>query len=129
MEILRGAFLQNGKFGALLHYIYKYSEEKFNAEPDAFLKADANRRRELDRVAYLDWLDGIFTNTLHISRKSSLRAGGTRRPFQAELTFLGKLGLVNSGSGGGVAFRAGVGLSIDWPKIQNSLLFFNGLTP
>ena len=71
-------------------------------------------------------LNGIFVNTLHISKKSSLRAGGTRRPLQAEITYLNKLGLVNS-IGGGIEYRIGVGLCIDWPKVQNSIIYFNNL--
>lgn len=69
----------------------------------------------------------MFVNELHISKKSSLRAGGTRRPLQAEFAYLKKLGLINATRSGKVAFRVGVGLSIDWPRIQNSILFFNNL--
>ena len=127
LEILRGAFLQNGKFAALLHYIYKYSEEKFNADFKAFASPDSSGELQFDQNAYVDWLDDVFVNELHISKKSSLRAGGTRRPLQAEFAYLKKLGLVNSTPAGKVAFRVGVGLSIDWPRIQNSILFFNNL--
>ena len=79
-----------------------------------------------DQNEYTKWLDDIFVRELHISKKSTLRAGGTRRPLQAEFTYLKKLGLVNEGAGK-VAFRVGVGLSIDWPRIQNSIQFFNNL--
>lgn len=127
LEILRGAFLQNGKFAALLHYIYKYSEERFNEDFMAFSSHDSGGRIRFDRNAYVDWLDDVFVNELHISKKSSLRAGGTRRPLQAEFAYLKKLGLINATRSGKVAFRVGVGLSIDWPRIQNSILFFNNL--
>ena len=65
-------------------------------------------------------------NGYRVSEKTTLRAGGTRRPLQAELAYLNKLGLVNS-YGNKIDFRIGVGLSIDWPKVQNSILFFNNL--
>lgn len=74
----------------------------------------------------LDWLDDIFVNTLHVSKKTTERAGGTRRPLQAELAYLNKLGLVNSYNGR-IDYRIGVGLSIDWPKVQNSILYFNNI--
>ena len=126
LEILRGAFLQNGKFAALLHYVYKYSEEKFHSNYLEFTKELANGDTAFDQAAYIDWLDDIFVNTLHVSKKSTERAGGTRRPLQAELAYLNKLGLVNSYNGR-IDYRIGVGLSIDWPKAQNSILYFNNL--
>lgn len=126
LEILRGALLQNGKYAALLHYIYKYSEEKFNSDFKAFSVMGSKGKLRFDQNEYTKWLDDIFVRELHISKKSTLRAGGTRRPLQAEFTYLKKLGLVNEVSGK-VAFRVGVGLSIDWPRIQNSIQFFNNL--
>ena len=42
----------------------------------------------------MSWLDDEFTNTLHLAKKSTVRAGGTRKPFQAELSFLKKMGFV-----------------------------------
>ena len=57
LEILRGAFLQNGKFSALLHYIYKYSEEKFSADYLAFTKVNSGGDMVFDRNAYIDWLN------------------------------------------------------------------------
>ena len=44
----------------------------------------------------------------------------------AELSYLNKLGLVNSYNGK-IDFRIGVGLSIDWSQVQNSILLFNNL--
>lgn len=126
LEILRGAFLQNGKFAALLHYVYKYSEEKFHSNYLEFTKELANGDMAFDQASYIDWLDDIFVNTLHVSKKTTLRAGGSRRPLQAELAYLNKLGLVNSYNGR-IDYRIGVGLSIDWPKVQNSILYFNNL--
>ena len=78
---------------------------------------------ELD---YLVWIDDYFANELHISKKSTERAGGTRKPFQAELAFLKKMGFVRT-SGRRAAYRVGVGLEIDWSQVQSSMLYFQNL--
>ena len=67
-----------------------------------------------------------FANTLHLVKKSTTRAGGTRRPFQAELLFLKKMGFVNT-KGRSAAYRVGLGLEINWPQVQNSMMFFHTL--
>lgn len=126
MEILKAAVLQNGQYGAMLHYFYKLSEEKFESDLFAFAARDSRGRYRFDSGAYLRWLDDEFTNTLHLAKKSAARAGGTRPPFQAELSFLKKLGFVRQ-KGGSAAYRVGVGLEINWPQVQNSMLYFNTL--
>lgn len=93
--------------------------------------AFATLNRETGRYSfnerdYLRWLDACFSNELHIMKKSTERAGGTRNPFQAELAFLKKLGFIRT-SGNRAAYRVGVGLEIDWPQVQNSLLYFQNL--
>ncbi len=75
----------------------------------------------------MQWLLDYFANTLHIVQQSSLRAGGTRRPLQAEISFMNKLGLVRSNSVGRPLFRIGTGLCIDWPQVETSIQFFNNL--
>ena len=75
---------------------------------------------------YLVWLDDCFANELHISKKTTERAGGTRKPFQAELAFLKKLGFIKT-NGRRASYHVGVGLEIDWPQVQNSLLYFQNL--
>lgn len=127
MEILRTSVLQNGQYGAMLHYFYKLSEEKFSSDLFAFSVKDASGNYKFQSDDYLIWLDDIFTNTLHLSKKSTIRAGGTRNPFQAELAFLKKMGFVKETSGGRTAYRVGVGLEIDWPQVQNSMLYFQTL--
>ena len=127
MEILRASVLQNGQYGAMLHYFYKLSEEKFNSDLFAFSVKDASGNYKFQADDYLIWLDDIFANTLHLSKKSTIRAGGTRNPFQAELAFLKKMGFVKETSGGRTAYRVGVGLEIDWPQVQNSMLYFQNL--
>ena len=123
-EVLADRYSQ---YGAMLHYFYKLSEDKFNQ--DLFAFATLNRetgRYSFNERDYLRWLDACFSNELHIMKKSTERAGGTRNPFQAELAFLKKLGFIRT-SGNRAAYRVGVGLEIDWPQVQNSLLYFQNL--
>lgn len=126
MEIFKATVLQNGQYGAMLHYIYKLSEEKFDDDLFAFSESDGNGNYKFKAQEYLNWIDDYFTNILHISKKSTMRAGGTRKPFQAELSFLKKLGFVRT-SGHRTAYRVGVGLEIDWPQVQSSMLYFQNL--
>lgn len=126
MEILRAAILQNGQYGAMLHYLYKLSEEKFGSDLFAFAARDSRGNYKFNSGAYLEWLDHEFTDTLHLAKKSTSRAGGTRKPFQAELTFLKKMGFVKA-NGRSAAYRVGVGLEINWPQVQNSMMYFNTL--
>lgn len=126
LEIFKSTILQNGQYGAMLHYIYKLSEEKFNDDLFAFSELKENGDYMFKEQDYLLWIDDYFANNLHILKKSSIRAGGTRKPFQAELSFLKKLGFIKT-NGRRAAFRVGVGLEIDWPQVQNSLLYFQSL--
>lgn len=71
-------------------------------------------------------LDDVFANDLHLSKKTTIRAGGTRKSFQAEISFLKKIVFVKEKSGK-AAYRVGVGLEIDWPQVQSSLVYFQGL--
>lgn len=126
MDILRASFLQNGQYAALLHYIYRLSEERFdNNIYDFSIVRGGTRVFQKDN--YLEWLLQYFANTLHIVQQGTIRAGGTRKPFQAEISFMKKLGLVRSDLSGKTIFRVGSGLGIDWPQVQNSMLYFNTL--
>ena len=126
LEILRASVLQNGQYGAMLHYFYKLSEEKFSSDLFAFTQTDARGNHVFKPQEYLNWLDDVFANDLHLSKKSTIRAGGTRKSFQAEISFLKKMGFVKE-KGGKAAYRIGVGLEIDWPQVQSSLVYFQGL--
>ena len=126
MEILRASVLQNGQYGAMLHYIYKLSEDMFNHDLFAFSTLKPDGTYDFDSAAYLSWIDDAFANTLHISKKSTIRAGGTRKPFQAELSFLKKMGFIRS-IGDRAAYRVGVGLEINWPQIESSMVYFQNL--
>ena len=126
MEILRAAVLQNGQYGAMLHYIYKLSEEKFSENVLAFAERNSRGEYILNQQDYLNWLYNEFTNSLHLIKTSSIRAGGTRQPFQAELSFLKKMGFINT-QGRYATYRVGTGISINWPQVQNSMMYFNSL--
>ena len=88
MEIFKASVLQNGQYGAMLHYIYRLSEEKFDTDLFAFSERDRNGNYIFKEQDYLVWIDDYFANELHISKKSTERAGGTRKPFQADRAFL-----------------------------------------
>lgn len=110
----------------MLHYFYKLSEEKFSSDLYAFTDLDNHGDHVFQPKEYLLWLDDIFANDLHLSKKSTKRAGGTRNPFQAEIFILKKLGFIKERNGKS-AYRIGVGLEIDWPQIQSSMMFFQGI--
>ena len=48
MEIFKATVLQNGQYGAMLHYFYKLSEDKFNQDLFAF----ATLNRETGRYSF-----------------------------------------------------------------------------
>ena len=123
MNILRAVSLQIGQYDVFLFTAYKYSQDRFMAHFDAFTQLKTDGEIEFQSKDYLDWLDDILTNQLHMYKKSSLRAGGTRRPFQAEMTYLKKLGFIYQND----AFKRGTGLNIDWPLVEGSLLYFQNL--
>lgn len=125
-EILRSSILQNGQYGAMLHYFYKLSEEKFSNALLAFTAIGSEGAYVFQPADYLEWLDDIFSNELHLSKKTTTRAGGTRNPFQAELALLKKMGFVKE-KNGRIQYRIGVGLEIDWPQVQNSMLYFQSI--
>ena len=127
LEILRAALLQNGQFAALLHYIFKLSEERFDEDLFSFTTVDKKGVRQFRHIDYLDWLMDHFTNDLHVVQKVSSRGGKKRRSLQAEIGYMRKLGLVRSNAQGHAAFRIGTGLCIDWPQVETSIQFFNAL--
>ena len=124
-EILRSAVLVNGQYDAFLHYIYQVSEEIFSNEPLAFTRKKRNVKIAFDQTAYKQWLYEIFANDLHLIKTSKIRAGGTRTPFQSEIPLLKQLGFIKSSPNPN--YRIGVGLEIDWPQVQNSLIFGQSL--
>ena len=126
MNILRAVSLQIGQFDVFLYTTYKYSQDRFQAYFDAFTqvkKQNAGDKIVFQTADYLSWLDDVLTNQLHMYKKTTLRAGGTRKAFQAEMAYLKKLGFIYPEN----AFKRGTGLNIDWPLVEESLTYFQGI--
>lgn len=113
--ILTSSLLKNGGFAALLHYIYRLSEEKFRHNALEFTSAGGFNSSD-----YMIWLESELATSLRVIRKVSTRGGAARKPLQAELTILGKFDLIAERS---KRFRTGVGLVINWPKVQEAMEF------
>lgn len=114
--IFGAALLNNANFGALLHYIFKSSEKKFSRKQLAFTKKRSSGSLYLDRAEYLEWLEDQLANKLGVMRKVSERGGQARKAFQAEFALMRHLGLIQG-------YRIGVGIEINWPKVQEFLQF------
>lgn len=110
-DILRHALLGKGRYGTLLHYVFKLSEDKFGKNPFSFYKDDKFQSDE-----YLGWLEESL-HEMHVLRKVSSRGGVRRRPLQAERTIMKQIGLVSG------ELRPGVGMVINWPKVHEALEF------
>lgn len=123
MNILRAISLQIGQYDVFLYTIFKCSQKKFDADFDFFTKKNSRMKTVFDKNSYLIWLDDILTNKLHMYKKTTVRAGGTRQPFQAEMSYLKKLGFVYSNN----SFKRGTGLNINWPLVEGSLQYFHTL--
>ena len=113
--ILGAAILKNGSLNALLHYFYKLSEVKFNGNPFIYTTGTGANIR-FNKSDYLCWMKNELAVNMKVMSTASLRAGGTRIPFQAELAILRKFDFVSK-------FRIGVGLEINWPLVQEYLDF------
>ena len=118
LEIFGSSVLQNGQLGAFLYYIYRLSEQKFGETPLAFTTQRTNGSYKFNQSEYKSWLEDRFCNELFIIRKVSERGGSSRQPFQAEMAILRSLGYIKG-------FRMGVGLEINWPRVQESMHYFN----
>lgn len=110
-SILGPAILGNGKLEAFLHYVYRVSEKKFKLNPLEFSKI--GNQKSMDINKYKKWLENELIQ-LNVMRKVSARGGQSREPFQAELAILRQFDYVKG-------FRVGVGLEINWPKVQESM--------
>lgn len=124
-EILRGALLQNGNYAAMLHYIYKISEDVFSKDFMKFSTENDNGTWDFDSDAYLAHIYNYFVNELHLIKTSSARnSKNCRKLFQAELRFLKLYGLVKMKNARSISYRPGTGIVINWEQVQNSLLAF-----
>lgn len=124
MNILRAVTLQLGQYDVFLSTFYKYSNDHFNTNfYDFTKKVGKSGKTVFDNDPYLNWMNSIFVNSLHMLKTSTLRAGGTRKPFQAELAYLKNLGLIDNST----PFKIGTGLNINWPMVESSISYFNSL--
>ncbi|MCZ8133768.1 MAG: hypothetical protein O9248_01885 [Rhodobacteraceae bacterium] len=111
-EIFVRAVLTEGGFAAFLHYVYRLSNDLFHIDPTRF--ASGRLLRTFDQNGYLSEIEDQMANSLKVLKKGTIRGGASRKPFQGELALLRNLGLVGR-------FRAGTGLLINWPTIQEAM--------
>jgi len=125
MNILRAITLQLGQYEVFLSTFFKYSNDRFNTNFNDFTNIVGKKTPKVvfDNDPYLTWMHNIFVNQLHILKTTTLRAGGTRKPFQAELAYLKHLGLIDAT----VPFKIGTGLNINWPILESSMLAFENI--
>ena len=109
--ILQHALLKKGMYGALLHYIFRLSEDMFSKKPFSFYKGG-----KFQIYDYLGWLEDSLHN-MHVLHKVSQRGGTRRQPLQAERSIMKQIGLVSG------KMRPGVGIVINWPKVNEALDF------
>ena len=113
------ALLNDGSLGAFLHYVHRLSEARFQDDPLSFSDSPVGGTKvpSFNNNNYLIWLESEMESKLRVIRKVSRRGGVARKPFQAELAILRNLGIVSR------SFRIGVGMVINWPVLQEAMLF------
>lgn len=113
------AILTEGQMASFLHYIHRISDDLFSTDPlFSSSRAVENNRIKFNAEEYLQRVRQIMIEELCVINSSTERGGASRKPFQAELAILSKLGIVYSKSN---RFRLGCGLVINWPKVSNYL--------
>lgn len=113
--LLGSTIIKNGQLGALLHYIFKLSEEKFKSDPLAFTTPKRGAGYSFNISDYKIWLEDQMI-ALKVMNKGKPRGGVKRKPFQGELAVLCKLGVIQSKPKD--RWRLGVGLVINWPVVS-----------
>ncbi|MDA9236711.1 hypothetical protein N9O96_03810 [Amylibacter sp.] len=111
LMIFAQQMLTDGNFEAFIHYIHKLSEEAMKNDPYSFFD---HKKKKLDSKAYLQYLKDDMINKLYVYRAVKARGGVARGNFQGELAILRALGIVGN-------FRLGLGLEINWSKMQSYL--------
>lgn len=118
-DYVAATLLQTGHYGTFLHYIYRLSESRFSANPLDFteIRAGLPAFTEASYTNYLAYLERELSDELKVMRKVSARDRPRRRTtFQAELTLLRRYGFVSD-----ARFRLGVGIPIDWERVQEAM--------
>ena len=94
-----------------MHYIFRLSEDRFSKDRLSFCKDNKFQKDD-----YLDWL-GNSLHEMHVLHMTSSRGGQKRRRLQAERSIMKQIGLVTG------EVRLGVGMVINWPKVNEALEF------
>jgi hypothetical protein len=118
-EFIGSALLQNGHYGSFLHYLYRISEQKFSANPLAFteIRDSIPVFTENSYWTYLAEIADYLSNELKVMRRVGTRARPRERTtFQVELTLLRNYGFVSQDR-----YRLGVGVPVDWIKVQDAM--------
>ena len=118
------AILYQGQLASFLHYLYRISEQKFRMNPLEFSTLSTSTSPitvTFEQDLYFRNVLEVMVNELCVMNASTLRGGAARKPFQAEMAVLSKLGLISDSRT--KRFRTGVGLVINWPKLSEYELF------
>jgi hypothetical protein len=108
-----------GHYAALLHYIYRISENIFRTNPLSYtiVQREIPVFNESSYQRYLVDLENALADDLRVMRKAAQRDRPRRRmPLQAELTLLRNYKFVSADK-----YRLGVGIPIDWERVQTAL--------
>lgn len=118
LNIFATAIMKHGGFETLLHYIFKISEKVFSENPLFFSKMSiAKKKLEFDIDGYLDFLRNSLAYELYVMNTAVLRSAKNRRKtLQAEFSLMKKLKVISD-----KRYRVGLGLTINWPKVQEYL--------
>ena len=118
-DFIGAALLQNGGYGAFLHYVHRWSERRFSADPLAFTEIQEGRPVFIEDSywTYLEELSDYLADDLQVMRRVGTRdRPRIRTAFQVELTLLRRYGFVDR-----KRYRLGIGLPIDWIKVQEAM--------
>ncbi|MEZ8789275.1 hypothetical protein AB6D73_18655 [Vibrio splendidus] len=111
------AILYQGQVASFLHYLHRISEGKFQVNSLEFSTLSSDSASvSFNQDLYLQDVQEVMVKELRVINESALRGGTARKPFQAELAMLSKLGLIADNRRN--RFRVGVGLVINWPKLS-----------
>jgi hypothetical protein len=119
VDYVGATLLQIGHYGSFLHYVHRLSERKFSSNPLEFTQQRSGRPAftESSYASYLAYLESELADNLKVMRKVSGRERPRQRtPFQAELTLLRNYGFVSKSR-----YRLGVGIPIDWERVQEAM--------
>lgn len=114
------AILTEGQLASFLHYIHRISDDFFANDPLFSSRGVIeNGTIKFNHEDYLLAVKRVMAEELCVINLAAERGGASRKPFQAELAILQKLGVISST--GRKRFRLGGGLMINWPKLSEYL--------